>query len=154
MIAAAFRRPEAAESDPLEVALVDELRRDRAWIPPLSLVADDGDLIGHVVCTRAHIDDVAVLALGPIGVLPERQGEGIGTALMNAMILAAGIHGEGVIGLVGHPGFYVRFGFVPGRTVGVEPPDPEWGDAFQILTAPGTITPTGRFRYAAPFGVD
>ena len=154
VVDAAFRRPDAPGEEPPEVALLDELRADPAWIPSLSLVAVEDDVIGHIVCTRAHIDDVSVLGLGPIAVHPEHQRSGVGTALMNAVILAAALHGEAVIGLVGNPAFYGRFGFVPGRTLGIEPPDPEWGDAWQVLAAPGTVVPAGRFRYATPFGLD
>lgn len=153
VLAGAFRRPESPDADPPEVDLVARLRRDPAWIASLSLVAEvDGRIIGHILCTRATIDGYAVLALGPIGVLPEHQGRGVGTALMNAMLVAAGLHGEGVICLVGAPAFYTRFGFVPAHTVGISPPDPSWGDHFQALVAAGTETPLGVFAYAPPFG--
>ncbi|MFE1785449.1 hypothetical protein ACFW9F_23450 [Streptomyces sp. NPDC059506] len=43
---------------PVEVALLEELRTCDAWIPELSLVAvgDSGEVVGHVVCTRGHVD--------------------------------------------------------------------------------------------------
>jgi len=152
VIAEAFAREDPAGFAPLEVALVEALRCDAAWIPPLSLVAEvDGQVVGYALCTRATIADVAVLALGPIGVLPPYQRHGIGTQLMNAMIVAAGLHGEAVICLVGDPAFYGRFGFSPASRLGIDPPDPQWGDAFQALVALSTTAPDGQFRYAAPF---
>jgi predicted N-acetyltransferase YhbS len=42
-----------------------------------ALVAEDGDtMIGHVQMSRGWVGATPVLALGPIGVLPERQGQG------------------------------------------------------------------------------
>jgi len=70
-----------------EAALVDLLRADPdAWLPQLSLIAEqDGEPIGHVVCTRAYLrGDVPVLGLGPIGVLPAHQRSGVGTGRSTA----------------------------------------------------------------------
>ena len=40
-----------------------------------ALVAEDGDtMIGHVQMSRGWVGATPVLALGPIGVLPERRG--------------------------------------------------------------------------------
>lgn len=148
----AFRRSDGSEDEPPEVGLVAELRGDASWLSPLSLVAEiDGEVVAHAVCTRATVDDVAVLALGPIGVLPAMQRRGVGTALMNGMIVAAGIHGEAVICLLGDPEFYSRFGFVEASTVGIEPPDAQWGRHFQALVSSQSAAPAGRFRYADPF---
>lgn len=151
----AFRRADAPGDDPPEVALVDRLRADASWIAPLSLVAEvGGTIVGYAVCSRASIDGVAVLALGPIAVRTDDQRRGIGTALMNAMIVAAGLHGEGVICLLGDPDFYARFGFAAASSLGITAPDARWGEYFQALVAPDTIAPKGRFVYATPFGID
>jgi putative acetyltransferase len=137
----------------LEAGLVRALRADRGWIAELSLVAEaDGRLVGHVVCTRGHIAGRPALGLGPLGVLPERQRGGVGSALMHAVLGAADALGEPVIVLLGHTDYYPRFGFKPAARYGIEPPDPAWGDHFQArpLTAytPGL---RGAFRYATPF---
>ncbi|WP_342212945.1 GNAT family N-acetyltransferase, partial [Nocardia wallacei] len=68
-----------AAADPAEVALVHRLRSDSGWIPTLSMVAEVRDrVVGHVCLTRAGVGPYPVLALGPIGVLPDHQGEGVG----------------------------------------------------------------------------
>ncbi len=155
VVADAFRRPESPDGVPDEVALVDDLRASGAWLPRLSLVADeDGVIVGHVICSRAHVDRTPVLALGPLGVVSAAQRRGIGTALVHASIGAADAGDEPLIVLLGYPAFYRRFGFVPAASLGIVAPDPTWGDHFQARTL-ATYDPRirGRFRYAAAFGV-
>nr|WP_233149792.1 N-acetyltransferase [Kineosporia sp. A_224] len=156
--AAAFRDvphsapPVEPGGDPGEVTLLSRLRADAAWIPALSLVAiENGLVVGHVVCTRARTDDRPALGLGPLSVLPERQRTGVGSALMHAVLGAADALDEPLVGLVGEPAYYQRFGFVPARTTGITAPDPSWGDYFQVRCLTRYAGQTGRFRYAAPF---
>ncbi len=109
---AAFRpRPDAPE--PAETALVSSLRQEDGWLPALSLVAvADDAVIGHVVCSRGFVDDTPALGLGPISVLPDRQGGGVGHALMHSVLGAADATDEPLVALLGDPAFYRRFGFV------------------------------------------
>jgi putative acetyltransferase len=157
--AAAFRGaahsapPVEPGGDPGEATLVGWLRDDPGWIPELSLVATDaGAVVGHVVCTRGMLGETPALGLGPLSVSPERQGAGVGSALMHAVLGAADALGEPVVVLVGEPAFYGRFGFVPADGLGITAPDPQWGAYFQArpLTAHRPDL-RGTFRYAAPF---
>ncbi len=152
VISAAFGRPGSDESPP-ETALVQALRCDVGWIESLSLVAiRDQRIVGHVVCTRGWVGELAALGLGPISVLPDYQRHGIGQALMHALIGAADAAGEPLIAVLGDPHFYDRFGFVDASRMGVLAPGPEWGAHFQVRTLtdrPSSIA--GTFRYAAPF---
>lgn len=149
---AAFRRPDASD-EPVEARLLDSLRVCDGWIPALSIVAElDSRIVGHVVTTRAFVDQTPALGLGPIGVLPSHQRCGIGLALMHATIGAADALGEPLIGLLGSPDYYRRFGFVASNTVGVSAPEPAWGPHFQVRTL--TLhhpNIRGRFTYARPF---
>ncbi|HEU4320049.1 MAG TPA: N-acetyltransferase [Acidimicrobiia bacterium] len=136
----------------VENVLIERLRGGPAWIPALSLVAEDGDgVVGQCLCTRAHVGETPVLALGPIAVRPDRQRAGIGTALMRTAIDIATDISEQLIGLVGDYGYYRRFGFVPASSLGVVSPEPSWGDYFQVLPLPGWRGVTGAFVYAEPF---
>lgn len=158
--AAAFRTaphsapPVEPNGDPGEATLVSWLRDDEGWVPQLSMVAVEGDVVvvGHVVATRAYVDAEPVLGLGPVSVLPDRQRSGIGSALMHAVLGAADALDEPLVGLLGDPAYYRRFGFVPAGSLGVSAPDPSWGEAFQVRTLTSYAGTTGTFRFAAPFG--
>ena len=76
---AAFGVPEGADRC-AEVEILDRLRADGDVLDSLTFVAElHGEVVGHVVCSRARMGEGSAVALGPIGVLPERQGEGIGS---------------------------------------------------------------------------
>ena len=151
--AAAFRRPERPGEEPIEVGVLDDLVAAGDIIEELTLVAVvDGAPVGHVACSPATIDDIEVVALGPIGVLPEHQGNGIGSAMVRETLAGADRLGYSAMVLLGSTVFYSRFGFVPAAPLGIEPPEPEWGDHFQVRTLTGYRPEIrGRFRYAPAF---
>ena len=153
--AAAFARPGRADQAPPEVRLVDELRQSEAWLPVLSLVATGpgGEVIGHVLCTRAHVEEAPVLALGPLTVRPDRQRAGVGSALVHAVLGAADALGEPLVALLGDPGYYGRFGFRLAAEYQINPPVASWQPHFQVrLLTCYRPSVAGTFRYAEPFG--
>lgn len=110
----------AAFGSDLESGIVEAVRDEEG---SFALVAEeDGEPIGHVQFSRAWIGDVGVLALGPIGVRPDRQGGGVGSALIRAGLERARELGEPAVVLLGDPGFYPRFGFGPGSALGLRNP--------------------------------
>lgn len=146
----------AAFDTPLEADLVDALRTDDSWIDGLNIVTtdQDGEVVGHALLTRCHIDDVPALCLGPVAVLPAYQRTGAGTAAIRTALEAAKDRGERFVTVLGHPDYYPRFGFTraSGHGIGitVEVPD----EALMALALdPAHPLPAGTIRYAAPFGI-
>lgn len=148
--AAAF---DTGKGEPGEAGLLDALRLCDGWIPALSWVAEiDGLIVGHNVCTRGYVNDVSCVGLGPIGVAPDMQHSGVGSALMHSVIGAADALGEPLIALLGDPDYYSKFGFVPSAEVGVAPPEAAWGIHFQVLPLTAwNDSIVGSFQYSAPF---
>ena len=93
--AEAFRRPrfrqaQSPGSVPPEVGLFEALWEAGDVIFELSFTAiTDGGVAGHVTASRATVATDPVVAIGPIGVLPEQQGSGIGSSLMEALLGAS-----------------------------------------------------------------
>jgi predicted N-acetyltransferase YhbS len=150
--AAAFAKP--GGQGQTEARLVDELRVSPAWLPELSLVATTpaGEIIGHVLCTRGHVGQEPVLALGPLTVRPDNQRRGVGSALMQAVLGAADALGEPLVALLGNPAYYRQFGFRLSTEYEIRPPRPEWEPHFQVRVLsryqPGL---RGTFAYPEPF---
>jgi putative acetyltransferase len=151
--AEAFRRPESPEAVPWEVGVFDALSNAGDAITEFSFTAlTKAGPVGHVTASRATVASDPVVAVGPIGVLPEHQGIGIGSALMEALLTAADDADVPLIVLLGSPQYYSRFGFRPAQELGVIPPEPKWGDAIQARPlAAYTPSVAGRFQYAPAF---
>jgi len=111
----AFERDEEAD-------VVDRLRERCAQ--RLSLVAVDGErIVGHILFTPATIEsDGKVLngmGLAPMAVLPDSQGQGIGSALARAGLDILHQAGQPFVIMLGRPAYYPRFGFVRASTNGI-----------------------------------
>ena len=148
VIAAAFQGH--PHSQQREGALVEALRADGAL--HVSLVAvEDGRIIGHIAFSAVTIDgvDEGWFGLGPVAVLPEMQGRGIGRALIEAGLERIKTLGAAGCVLVGEPEFYQRFGFRgdPRWTLSGIPPE----YFMALILPPGRETPAGEARYHAAF---
>ena len=90
----------------------------------VSLVAGEGSrVVGHILFTPAVIEgkDCRVIGAGlaPLAVAPEYQGQGIGSALVEAGLEGMKGAGQPFVVLVGHPDYYPRFGFVRASQYGI-----------------------------------
>jgi len=151
IIRAAFAND--AHSSHTEEYIVAALRK--ALQLSVSLVALEGErVVGHVAISPVSISSLLApsgipgwYGLGPIAVSPERQGQGIGSALMRASLAA--LQQQGACGCVvlGEPGYYARFGFTACPQL-VLPGVPQ--KYFQALSFAGDV-PEGEVAYHSAF---
>lgn len=97
-----------------EHLLVARLRESEAFVPQLSLVAQkDGKIVGYILFTKITIGEnqKVSLALAPVAVLPDYQGKGIGGELIKKGHDIALELGFDSVVLLGHDGYYPRFGY-------------------------------------------
>jgi putative acetyltransferase len=103
-----------------ESNIIDALRANGAAL--LSLVATVNDrVVGHIMYSPLSIGgNVKGAALGPMGVLPEYQRQGIGGKLIEAGNRKLKDADCPFIIVVGHADYYARFGFRPAREHGIK----------------------------------
>jgi putative acetyltransferase len=126
----------AAFPGPEEADIVDRLRRESpdGWISIVACTADDR-VVGHLLMSPCPVEGEdgsrrgEVLAVGPVAVLPEVQGRGVGSALMAAAEGLAVARRVPALVLLGIPEYYAGFGFEPARELGLEAPAAAWPDA-------------------------
>ncbi len=155
-----------AFTGPEEADIVDAIR-EAAPEGFLSLVAvggpdtpHDGIVVGHLLLSPCDVEDKAgrrlgtVTAIGPVAVLPEVQGRGVGSALMTSAISVAVARTIPALVLLGYPDYYGRFGFASARDAGLQPPADAWPDAAWMARRLPAWTDDlrGTVRYPAEFG--
>jgi putative acetyltransferase len=116
-----------------ESNIVDALRANGAAL--LSLVATVNDrVVGHIMYSPLSIGgNVKGAALGPMGVLPEYQRQGIGGKLIEAGNRKLNDADCPFIIVVGHADYYARFGFRPAREHGIKCQWDVPDDVFMLL---------------------
>ena len=137
-----------------ESRLVADLRAEGAAIAALVAV-EKARIVGHVLFSELPIetagDALRAAALAPLAVLPERQRQGIGSALVGAGLAACRERGVAAVVVLGDPDYYPRFGFSPEAARNLRAPFS--GPAFMALELlPGCLDGgTGTVRYAEAF---
>jgi len=152
VVAAAFKS--ANEAD-----LVERIRAAPEYVPELSLVAEvKGTVVGHVMVSYTALDDGTtrhqIFQLSPLAVAPEHQGDGVGSALVRAVLERANDLGAEFVILEGDPRYYSRFGFEPAAPHGILIHLPDWAppEAAQICLLSGAPpSVSGRVIYPASF---
>jgi putative acetyltransferase len=147
-LAFASGHPYSHQTEHLIVAALRE-----AGALSVSLVAVlDGAVVGHVAFSPGLVGEAASgwHVLGPLAVLPEHQGTGIGSLLVQAGLeRLAACDALGCV-LVGDPGYYSRFGFrtFPGLVYAGVPGE-------YVLGLPlGADAPSGEIRAHEAFLVE
>ena len=137
----------APHADGSEQDIPEKLRNAGAL--RLSLVAEDGDeIVGHIAFSPAVVGgETDWVALGPVSVRPDRQSEGIGSRLIEGGLDQVRRGAKGCV-LLGDPGYYGRFGFVPAEGL-------RWGTVsaphLQVLIWNGEM-PEGEVAFHPAFG--
>ncbi len=139
-----------------EADLVDRLRGQASTF---SLVAvDAGQIIGYicfspVTIVGASSNDLFLLGLAPVAVLPEYQKQGIGSSLVRQGVADGTERGCHALFVLGSPQYYAHFGFSPAKHQGLvcEYDVPE--EAFMVLElAHGALAQsTGTVKYHPEF---
>ncbi|MDP6636910.1 MAG: N-acetyltransferase [Phycisphaerae bacterium] len=138
---AAFKTLEI--SNHTEQFIVEALRSAGALT--ISLVAElDTRVIGHIAFSPVTISDGAPgwYGLGPVSVLPARQRQGIGKALIeDGLSRLRDMNARGCC-LVGHPEYYRQFGFANTPELVLEnvPPEVFFALSFDGRTPQGVVT--------------
>lgn len=111
----------AAFGSAAEADLVDTLRQQVT--PIISLVAEQDEMIvGHIMFSPVALTghaDLKLMGLAPMAVAPVHQRKGAGSALVRAGLARCNELDFGAIVVLGHPGYYPRFGFAPAAQFGI-----------------------------------
>ena len=118
----------AFKSD-IKSLLVDLLRSSGKVT--ISLVAEDGgEILGHILFSPVPINPSApgwnALGLAPVAVIPGRQRQGIGKALVSKGIERCRSIGCSMIAVLGDPAYYTQFGFTRAADFGL-------GNEYQVV---------------------
>lgn len=124
-----FEVERAAFGSDVQPRLVEALRASGS--PSLSLVAERaGVVVGHIFFSPVTLESApsrAAAQLSPVAVVPELQGQGVGSALIRAGLERCRAQGWSAVFLVGNPLYYSRFGFEMAKLRGLScggPHDP------------------------------
>jgi len=138
-------------SEGTEPAIVQALRDDGDLILSLVAVDDDGAVIGHAAFSAAILSngDQGWAVLGPISVLPARQGQGIARAMLaDAETILRGRGAKGIV-LLGDPALYSRLGFTRDTPLHITGPLAQY---FQARHFTDTV-PAASITFAPAFGM-
>ena len=134
---------------------MEVLRREAH--PYISLVAEEEkQIVGHILFTPMTLPghlELKIMGLGPLAVVPEQQRKGIGSALIKAGLARCKELGYGAVIVLGHKGYYPRFGFIPAVCYGIQCEFEVPAEAFMVLEiVPGYLKGAeGIIHYHAAF---
>ena len=119
-----------------EANLVNVLRDSGCTF--ISLVAEaDNKAVGHILFTPVELTEnkntLKIIGLAPMAVLHQYQNKGIGSKLVKTGIEHCKSKNYDAIVVLGHPGYYPKFGFVPSVTYGIKSEYEVPDEAFMIL---------------------
>ncbi|MDT3496143.1 N-acetyltransferase [Bacillus toyonensis] len=124
-------------SDKKEHELVKRIRECDAFIPELSIVAVDKEIVGHIMLSKITIEQGGTtadsLALAPVSIAPSHQKKGIGGKLITATLEKAKELGYGSVVVLGHPEYYPKFGFERASQWNIKAPFEVPDEVFMVM---------------------
>lgn len=141
-----------ATEGPEIVQLIADLLVDESAQPVLSLVATvDNSIVGHILFSKVRLRqsgrEVSAAILAPLAVHPDFQSRGIGGQLVTEGLNQLSESGVELVFVLGHPGYYPRFGFSAAGIMGFEAPYPilqENAEAWMVKALrPGVVDGAG-----------
>jgi putative acetyltransferase len=137
-----------------ESRLVRMLRERSTVIASLVAVDETGHIVGHILFSPATIvvgsHEMQVASLAPMSVTPALQRRGIGSMLVERGLQECKRAGYRAAIVVGHPTYYLRFGFSPTLVANLENPFAN-SDAFMgIELSRGSLSDLGIGRVVYP----
>lgn len=133
-----------------EANLVRDLLSDPSAHPLYSILAfENYKAIGHILFTSAYLEGsqngASISLLAPLAVLPDFQKQGVGGKLIAHGLKLLTNADIDLVFVLGHPGYYPRYGFKPAGVQGFEAPYPipeEHANAWMVQELrPGIIGP-------------
>ncbi|MGL4697780.1 GNAT family N-acetyltransferase [Enterococcus larvae] len=124
-----------------EAVLVEKLVADPTSQPTVSLLAfDDDEAVGHILFTKGGLtsagEELSIMILGPLAVIPDYQKRGIGGQLIEEGLHRLREAKTDLVFVLGHIEYYPRHGFKPALPLGFLPPYPTkkgLEDAWMVL---------------------
>lgn len=141
-----------------EAEIVEAIRELPTYQAELEQVAViNGQVVGHGILSEVTVycqpERVCGLVLGPIAVITDYQGQGIGSQLIASIEKAALALNYHFISILGDPQFYSRFGYFPAEKVGILPPFEVRSEYFMVkeLVEGAFEEVSGILHYSEPF---
>ena len=139
---------DAPHSRGTEAAIIDGLRAAGALSNSLVAI-DAGRIVGHIATSPVEIEKGSGrwFGLGPVSVIPDRQLQGIGSAIITEALKRLRKSGAAGCVVLGDPAYYRRFGFEHDPAVRYRDVPPPY---FQLLSFTGQ-RPSGAIEYHRAF---
>ena len=145
-----------AFGQPQEASIVDKLRKNCDNLVSLVAILENR-IVGHILFSPAIIEanniTIEGMGLAPMAVLPEYQRQGIGSAMVRKGIEKLKEKGCPFIIVLGHPGYYPRFGFERTCKYGIRSTWDVPDEAFMIMILDPSAMKgvSGRAKYRPEF---
>ena len=98
-----------------EGEVVDKLRQSGVRFHSFVAI-DQGEIVGHILFTPVRLEGEEIVGAGlaPMAVLPEWQGQGVGSQMVRHGLAQMRNEEYPFVVVLGHPTYYPRFGFERG----------------------------------------